>query len=77
MNENLKEIRENLKNMSDWTYDPNDFPGSKGWTEHKAYRDALAKFDADHPEIAAEAEAARVARNTERIDAAAEKAFDL
>jgi len=74
---NLKETRENLKNLADWSYDPNDFPGSKGWLECKARRDDLAKFDAEHPEIAAEAEAERVARVAAKMSAANKSAYNI
>lgn len=47
----LKGQREALVQAEYNTYSPDAFPGSKRWLANKAARDALAAFDAAHPEI--------------------------
>lgn len=47
----LKGQRDSLVQAEYNTYSPDAFPGSKRWLANKAARDALAAFDAAHPEI--------------------------
>ena len=51
------------------SYSPDHFPGSAKWLENKRHEDALAAFDAAHPELAAAAEEARKATQQARFDA--------
>ena len=46
------------------------FPGSKAWNRAAADRKVLAAFDAAHPEVLAEIEAERAAKQAARIAAA-------
>jgi hypothetical protein len=63
----LTETREQLVDAERYSYDPEDFPGSKGWRENQTARKALEKFDTEHPEIAAQAKADREAKEAARI----------
>jgi hypothetical protein len=51
------------------TYSPENFPGSAKWRANKRAADALAVFDAAHPEIAAAKEADRQAAQKAKYDA--------
>ena len=44
------------------SYDPEHFPGSKGWMKNHEARKALAAFDLAHPEIVAANQAARITK---------------
>ena len=69
MNEELKAERQKLVDAEFASYNPENFPGSKGWWTNKRAADALAEFDAKYPEIAAEAEAdLAAARKPKTVD---------
>ena len=51
------------------SYDPEHFPGSKGWRRHQQARQALAAFDAAHPDFLAAAQMARQAKQAAEYDA--------
>jgi hypothetical protein len=63
------ETREELRIAEYNSYDPDDFPGSKGWWAHKRASDALRAYDAAHPEVVAEIAARKAAKD------AAQKAY--
>ena len=63
------ETREELRLAEYNSYDPDNFPGSRGWRANQAARKALADYDAAHPELVAEIAARKDAK------AAAEKAY--
>jgi hypothetical protein len=50
-------------------YDPEHFPGSRGWLAHDRAVRALQAFDAAHPEIVAALEVARAAADHARYEA--------
>ena len=49
----LKAQRAELAKAEYNSYDPENFPGSKGWLKNKQARRALDEFDSAHPEIIA------------------------
>lgn len=51
------------------SYDPDNFPGSKGWMKNKQARQALAAFDAAHPEILEVNKSAKIAREQAEYEA--------
>ena len=63
------ETREELRIAEYNSYNPDNFPGSRGWRANQAARKALTDYDTAHPEVAAEITARKAAK------AAAEKAY--
>jgi len=51
------------------SYDPGNYPGSKGWMKNKQARLALEAFDIAHPEILAANQAARGAKQAADYEA--------
>lgn len=53
-NQSLREQRAALVRAECNSYDPENFPGSKGWRKNKADAEAISAFDVAHPEVIAE-----------------------
>lgn len=65
----LKAQRADLAKAEYNSYDPDHFPGSKGWLRNKQARIALEAFDAAHPDILAANQAARNAEQAADYEA--------
>ena len=64
----LKATRIQLVEAEFNSYDPDNFPGSKLWLANKKDAQALAEFDAAHPEIVAIFKAEKEAARQKRFD---------
>ena len=64
----LREERSELARAEYNSYDEDAFPGSARWMKNRRDSDALAAFDAAHPEIIAELETERKAAQQARYD---------
>ncbi len=65
----LKVQRAELAKVEYNSYDPENFPGSKGWLKNQQARRALDAFDAAHPEILEANKAARAAKQDAEYEA--------